>query len=334
LWLGAFDLSSLKELGELRIIRIVERSLGRSRIDVVGFGDDVSAVRLKDDRLAVLKTDMLVGSTDVPPGMTMKQAARKAVVANVSDLAAKGVRPYAGLVALGLPAALTKHDVQEIAKGLSSGAKEYRFPLLGGDTNESKDLVISIGLLGLIDRKKIILRSGAGIGDIVAVTGDFGSTSAGLRAILDRKIRPEKLPPGLARAVYHPHAELDIGLRLATTGAITASIDSSDGLAWSLHELSKMSHIGIRLAMVPVSTAAREFAARYGYDPLDLALYGGEEYRLIVTVKRPLLRAAQRASRGRLRPIGVVTKRTEGVHLSMKGKDMKIEMKGWEHFRH
>ena len=312
----------------------MERFLGTSRRVVVGFGDDISAVRLPNHQLAVLKTDMLVGSTDVPPGMTMRQAARKAVVANVSDLAAKGAKPYAGLVALGLPATPTRRDVREIARGLSEGAKEYQFPLVGGDTNESKDLVISIALFGLIDEKKIVLRSGAKVGDIVAVTGEFGSSSAGLRAVLDRRISPEKLPHALAQALYHPTAELDLGLRLASAGAITASIDSSDGLAWSLHELSKMSGVGIRVEAVPVSDAARQFSARYGYDASDLALYGGEEYHLIVTVKPALLHIAQKAARGRLKAIGVVTRRSEGIRLARSGGDIMIRMKGWEHFRH
>ena len=311
----------------------MEKTLGTSARDVVGFGDDVSAVRLTNNQLAVLKTDMLVGSTDVPPGMTMRQTARKAIVANVSDFVAKGVRPYAGIIALGLPASLTRHDVQQLANGLRDGAKEYRFPLIGGDTNESKDLVISVSLFGVIKRNRIVLRSGARIGDIVAVTGKFGSTSAGLRAILDKKILPQKLPRELARAVYRPSAQLDIGMRLAATGTVTSSIDSSDGLAWSLHELSKISRIGIRVSNIPVSKAAKEFATGYGYDPLDLALYGGEEYNLIVTVKPHQLTIAQKAAHGRLTPIGIVTHRAEGVHFSKDGEDVKIEMKGWEHFR-
>ena len=311
----------------------MEQSFGTSRRTVVGFGDDISALRLTRHKLAVLKTDMLVGSTDIPPGMTLRQAARKAVVANVSDLAAKGAKPYAGLVALGLPAVLTEHDVLEIARGLSESARDYGFPLVGGDTNESKDLVISIALFGLIDERKMVLRSGAKVGDIVAVTDSFGSAPAGLRALLDGKIRPQRLPQALARAVYHPRAELDLGLRLASTGAITASIDSSDGLAWSLHELSKMSGVGIRIGSVPISRAASEFAGRYGYEASDLALYGGEEYHLIVTVNPPLLRKAQHAARGRLRAIGVVTKKSEGIRLVRRNGDIKIKMKGWEHFR-
>jgi thiamine-monophosphate kinase len=276
---------------------------------------------------------MLVGSTDVPPGMTMKQAARKAVIANVSDFAAKGAKPYVGLVALGLPANLTIHDVKEIAAGLSEGAKEYRFPLVGGDTNESKDLVISIALFGTVDERKVILRSGARIGDIVAITGEFGATAAGLRAVLDRKIPANKLPREFANAVYRPTAKLELGLRLASTGAITASIDSSDGLAWSLHELSRINHIGIKVEAVPISRAVKQFAACYEYNALDLALYGGEEYQLILTVKPNLLRIAQNAARGRLKPIGVVTQISEGIRLATSDGNIKIRMKGWEHFR-
>jgi thiamine-monophosphate kinase len=311
----------------------MERSFGTSRRAVVGFGDDISAVRLPNHQLAVLKTDMMVGSTDIPPGMTWRQAARKAVVANVSDLAAKGVRPYAGIVALGLPRTLTKKNVLEIAAGLSGAAKEYNFPFVGGDTNESKDLVISIALFGLIEARKLMLRSGAKMGDIVAVTGEFGSASAGLRAVLDRLIRPRKLPRALSDAIYYPKAELDIGLRLASTGAVSASIDSSDGLAWSLHQLSEMSKVGIRVDAVPVSKAAREFATRFGCNASDLALYGGEEYNLIITVKPALLRAAQIAARGRLKQIGFVTKKTEGVRLARMDGDVEIRMEGWEHFR-
>jgi len=328
-----WDVSSLSRLGESGIIRIMERSLGKSRRDAVGFGDDVSAVSLSKSRLAVLKTDMLVGSTDVPPGMTMRQAARKAIVANVSDLAAKGVKPFAGLVALGLPPTFTAHDILDIGHGLRHGSREYGFPILGGDTNESKDLVISLSLFGLTEKRKIMLRSGAKTGDIVAVTGDFGLTSAGLRALLDKKIRPERLPYELARAVYRPVAELKLGLRLAATGSVTSTIDSSDGLAWSLHEIAKMSNVGIRLKDVPVSKAAKDFAARHGYDAGKLALYGGEEYILIITVKPSQLDSAQEAARGRLRPIGIVTPRNEGVYLSRDGKDIEIEKKGWEHFR-
>ena len=327
------ELPSLRDLGELRIIGILERSLGTSRNTVVGFGDDVSAVKMSDGKVAVLKTDMLVGSTDIPPGMTMRQAAHKAVVANVSDLAAKGARPLAGLVALGLPANLTKKDVQEIAVGLSGAAREYQFPLVGGDTNESNDLTISIALFATARRGQLVLRSGARVGDIVAVSGEFGAASVGLKALLQQNVRPDRLPRALYQAVYNPGAQLDLGLRLCDSGALTASIDSSDGLAWSLHELSRASSVGIRIDHVPVSKAAEQFAARYRYRAIDLALYGGEEYCLVVTVNPEGFSSAQKAAHGELRAIGVVTRKFTGVRLRHGGAEVKVAMKGWEHFR-
>jgi len=248
-------------------------------------------------------------------------------------LAVKGVRPLAGVVALGLPANLSKQDVRDIASGLARTAREYGFPLVGGDTNEAKDLMISIALFALARRRQLVLRSGARPDDIVAVTADFGDTAAGLKALLEKKMRPSQLARPLYEAVYNPRAQLDLGLKLAASGAISASIDSSDGLAWSLHELSRSSHVGIRLDTVPVSKAAMKFADLYGYDGKALALYGGEEYHLVLTVQRSSFAAASRMANGRLKPIGAVTQEFRGVRLRDNGKEIAVARRGWEHFK-
>jgi thiamine-monophosphate kinase len=325
---------SIRELGELGVIRILEQKLGTSPRMAVGFGDDVSAVKLDDGRkVLVLKTDMLVGSTDVPPGMTLRQAARKALVANVSDMAAKGVRPSAGLVALGLPARLTKRDANAIADGLRDAAREYRFPLVGGDTNESRDLTISISLFGLANSNQLVLRSGARVGDVIVVTGEFGSTTSGLKALIEKKKQPNKLPRQLFDAVYYPQAQLELGLRLAGSGALTSSIDSSDGLAWSLHELAKASRVGVRIDSVPISRATLKFASECGYDANELAFYGGEEYHIIATVKPAKVKFVKQTGHGKLIVIGRVTSRTSGVTFMHEGRELRVERKGWEHFR-
>jgi thiamine-monophosphate kinase len=311
----------------------MEHSFGVSDRTVVGFGDDVSAVQLPGDRIAVLKTDMFVGSTDLPPGMTFRQAAWKAVVANVSDMAAKGVRPMAGLVALGLPRSLSSTDVQEIAKGLSEAARNYRFPLIGGDTNESKDLTISIAMFALANRSHLILRTGAKLRDIVAVTGEFGSTSAGLKSVLNYGISCKRIPRDLYDALYHPRARLELGLRLAASRAINSSIDSSDGLAWSLHQLSESNGIGILIDDIPVAKAAREFAKQHRLRSRDLALYGGEEYELVLTIPPAKFSRAYRAARGNLLRIGFVTDMFRGVRMKVDGEILPVKKKGWEHFR-
>ncbi len=323
------------ELGERGIIEVLRRRFDVMADAPVGFGDDVSAVALGGGQVAVLKTDMLVGKTDVPEGMSLWQAARKAIVMNVSDFAAKGVVPKAALVALGLPRSLLRENIEEIARGLNAGARQYGAYVVGGDTGEASDLVVAVSLFGTAERKALMLRGGARVGDVVAVTGFFGESAAGLRLLLNGFSVSKEQREVLVGAVFMPQARLKEGLALSGSGAVTASIDSSDGLAWSLHELARMSRVGFVVNSVPVADEVKCFAEFNGLDALELALYGGEEYELVVTVKPKLwvdAESAVEAVGGRLLPIGKVT-RDRQVVLEMDGKKRLIESRGWEHFK-
>ena len=226
----------------------------------VPFGDDVSAVNLDQKQVAVLKTDMLVGKTDVPRNMSLWQAARKAIVMNVSDFASKGAQPTAALVSLGLPRDIMRKDIEEIARGLNAGAREYGAYIIGGDTGEASDLIISISLFGTAEKTALMLRSGAKPGDILAVTGFFGKSASGLRLLLDNYSFSPNLSEVLLNAVCMPKAKLKEGLALSHSGAVSASMDSSDGLAWSLHEIGKMSEVGFTVNSVPVADEVKRFA--------------------------------------------------------------------------
>ena len=326
---------SLSEIGERSAIEII-----RNRLDImpgspVPFGDDVAAVTIREERVAILKTDMLVGKTDVPDAMSLLQAARKAVVMNVSDFAAKGVQPIAALVSLGLPRAFSTKDVEEIADGLNKGAREYGAYVVGGDTGEACDLVVALSLYGTALKSMLMLRNGGKPGDVVAVTGFFGKPAAGLQ-LLSRKEKPkDELEKALVDSVFMPHARLREGLALAASKAVSASIDSSDGLAWSLHELSRVNDVGFVVEKVPVAEEARRFGESRQVDALELALYGGEEYELIVTVRPERWRDAEAAAEavdGKLLAIGRVTEQ-KLVVLENDGKRSLIEPRGWEHFK-
>lgn len=324
-----------KEIGERRIIKLIQNRLSTMPDLPVPFGDDISAVEIGGGRVAVLKTDMLVDKTDMPRGMSLWQAARKAVVMNMSDFAAKGVKPVALLVSLGLPRHFMRKDVEEIARGLNAGAQEYGAYVIGGDTNESSDMVVSVSLFGTAKRKALMLRSGAKAGDIVAVTGFFGKTTAGLRLLLDGYAASKELREVLLRSVCMPKARLKEGLALCSSGAISASIDSSDGLAWSLHELARTSRVGLVINSVPVAEEVMRFAEFNRLDAVELALYGGEEYELVVTVKPKRWVDAETAvesAGGRLLPIGKVT-RDKRVLLNVDGKTCAVASRGWEHFK-
>lgn len=324
-----------KDVGERKIIELILERLEKMPKMPIPFGDDVSAFDIGDGKLAVLKTDMLVDKTDVPPGMSFWQAARKAVVMNVSDFAAKGVKPLVILVSLGLPRKLTEKGIDEIGSGLNAGAREYGAYVIGGDTNEASDLVISISLFGIAKKGEVMLRSGAKPGDIVAVTGFFGKTAAGLKILVEGFEASEKIRKAFVDSVLMPKARLNEGLALSQTKAVTSAIDSSDGLAWSLHEISRASKVGFLIDKLPTAKETEKFAEINNLDPSELTLYGGEEYELVLTLKPKLWKKAERTVEevgGKLLPIGKVTAE-EQILLEMKGKRTVIEPRGWEHFK-
>jgi len=323
-------LNKVETLGERKIIEVIRNQLELMPHMPVPFGDDVSAFSIGDEKLAILKTDMLVGKTDVPPQMNLYQAARKAVIMNISDFVAKGVKPVAILVSLGLPKGMTEKDVEAIANGLNAGAREYGAYVLGGDTSEASDLVVSCAVFGVAKKNALMLRSGAQPGDVVAVTGPFGKTAAGLKILMTCVSLSAPLKKRLVDSVLMPKARLGEGLALAESGAVTASIDSSDGLAWSLHELARASQVGFVIDNLPMAEESIEFARLHKLDPIELCMYGGEEYELVVTVKPALYEKARK--KVRLIRIGHVTaKRT--LMLKLRGKRTPIQARGWEHFK-
>jgi thiamine-monophosphate kinase len=326
--------SRAKNLGEHRIIEIIQKHFTPMPNMPVPFGDDVSAVTINQNQVAVLKTDMLVAKTDVPDEMSLFQAARKALIMNISDFASKGVRPTAALVALGLPANFSQKNIEEIGYGLNAGAQEYGAYIIGGDTSETSDLIISISLYGTADQSALMLRSGANPGDVLAVTGFFGKSAAGLRLLLGGCLT-FKNAKGLLDSVVMPKARLAEGLALGGCGTVSASMDSSDGLAWTLHELARLSNVGFELDKVPVAPEVKRFAELNSLDELELALYGGEEYELVATIKPEgwaVAVAAVEAAGGQLLSIGKTIEQKQ-ISLKTDGKQVPIEARGWEHFK-
>jgi thiamine-monophosphate kinase len=326
--------SSAKELGERKIIELILECLDQMPNMQLPFGDDASAVDLGTNKLAVINMDMLVSKTDVPKTMNLWQAARKAVIMNISDLAAKGAQPKVILASIGVPPNMTKTDIQQIGNGLNSGAREYNAYILGGDTNEASDLVISCMALGVCHKNHLIKRSSAEPGDYLATTGSFGKTAAGLKILINGLSAP-KNSEELVESVLMPKARVKEGVILAQSKVATASIDSSDGLAWSLYELSQASNVGFHLDKVPIAPEAERFAELHGFDPLELALYGGEEYELLVTVNPKHWQTAQKTVEtvgGNLTKLGQVTEDRK-ILLETGEKTVVIEARGWQHFK-
>jgi thiamine-monophosphate kinase len=302
----------------------------------IPFWDDASGIHLGDGRVLVINTDMLVWKTDVPAGMTPFQAGRKAVVMNVSDLGAKGVQPIAFMPNLAVPSDIPVVNVVEMAKGFESGVREYNAYVVGGDTNEACDVIISGSALGFIEEKKIMRRSGgAKPGHILAVSGVFGLTSVGFLHLLDGiELSPEVKSAAL-ESIYMPRARVKEGIALANTGVVTSCIDSSDGLSVSLYDLRRSMGYGFIVNELPIHPLVSKFVELRGIDPVSVAMNGGEEYELVFTYppdKESRIKSALDAAGCKLIKIGVVSEREDIVY--QQNEDIiSIEKGGWDHFR-
>ena len=326
---------TVSEIGERSLIEIFMKHLTPMPGMPIPFWDDASAIDIGNNRAIVVNTDMLVWETDVPKGMTPFQAARKAIVMNISDLAAKGVKPIAFMPSLAIPGDYSVGDAEELIKGFEAGARMYDSYVVGGDTNEACDVIISGLAMGIIEMGKIMKRdNGVKPGHELAVTGNFGLTSAGFKHLLDGTPMPEALNKAILNSIYLPEARVKEGLVLAETGCVTSCMDSSDGLSVSLYDLTRSSGYGFTLDHIPVHPTAEKFAVYNDIDPNELALCGGEEYELVFTYSPRDRRKVARALEGvgcELITLGTVTD-GEDIVYHHEGTIVPIKKGGWDHF--
>ena len=150
--------TAMTKLDEKEIIQIFQKNLNNKKF----LSEDVEVFNLDKSKI-IVKTDTLVESTDIPNTMNLRDAARKSVMACVSDFAAKGVRPQYGTISVNLPKKITRSQINQISKGFGEASKEYGIFISGGDTNEGKETVFNVCVFG--KDKNITSRKGAKIGD-------------------------------------------------------------------------------------------------------------------------------------------------------------------------
>ncbi len=331
------------ELSEDELIEAIRRVLsGEEPGVVVGLGDDAAVVE-RGTGQTVLTTDLLVEGVHFELGsISPRDLGWKSIVVNVSDVAAMAASPRYALASIGLSPQVEASWVMELYGGMRAACEEHAIALVGGDTNRSPAVVISVAVTGEVAPGRAVLRSTAQPGDVIVVTGELGAAAGGLalsRAHPSRAADALSQPWGreLVGALERPTARVGEGQTLAGAGA-TAMMDLSDGLAKDLGRLCRASGVGARVELerVPVARSLRAAAETLGLDPLELAIGGGEDYELLATLDVTDVDRARAELRERygvsLTEIGVIIEGRDLLAVDAHGDASPLEPKGWDHF--
>jgi thiamine-monophosphate kinase len=305
-------------------------------------GDDAALVE-PGHGAVLLTTDLLVEGVHFELSMAPRDLGYKALVANISDVAAMAGSPRYALVSTVLSEAVGPPWVIELYGGMLEACKEHACAIVGGDLSRGREVVVSVTITGEVSHRDVVSRTGARPGDRIVVTGWLGGAAGGLalgRAGDDvvRRAAGTDWERELSLALDRPVARVGEGQTLAQCGA-TAMMDVSDGLALDLTRLCAASSVGarVRLDDVPVHPALRHLAGMLpGHDPLELALSGGEDYELLATIPEDRVTEAMELLNGRygtrLHGIGEVAATQEVVAVGADGAERPLEPKGWDHF--
>jgi len=274
----------VKDLAEKKLIDRLTTLVKISTTPKLAKYDDVFYLESMNKGNVVIHTDMLVGKTDVPSIMELYHVGVKSVIMNVSDLIVKGVVPRGMIVSLGLPGNMLLNDFDSMIKGIGETAEKYGIKYIGGDLNEADDLIVDITMIGFHE-DVLIPRNGIKSRNVVASTGEFGFTTAGLYLVLNGFAGKcnKKYTPFL-NAVLKPALNYDAILNIARRKGIIASIDSSDGLSACLMDLLDVNDYGFLIDNAPVNALIKDFSADYKFPVPDLLFNGGEEYHAIFII--------------------------------------------------
>lgn len=317
--------ATLGEQGESAVLRRIFPRLPDAAVALVGPGDDAAVLAAPDGRY-VVTTDMMVHGPDFRLAWsTPHDLGWKAAATNLSDIAAMGARPTALVVALAAPPETAVEMLESFADGLRDACAELApgCGVVGGDLSVSDTLTIAVTAFGDLEGRDAVLRSGARVGDTVAVSvsrgAALGLAAEGLALLFERALDENGAPdaararalrsefPAALGAQLTPRPPLADGIAAAVAGA-TAMLDLSDGLAIDARRIADASGVAIDLDASAIGSV--------------VALAGGEDHALLATFPAGV------ALPGGFRVVGVVR---AGTGLLVDGRPY-TERGGWDPF--
>jgi len=309
---------NIKELGgEFQFINRIKKK-SKNRNVIVDIGDDCAVIEYNDDSYHLYTTDMLVeGDHFSLDYFSPYQIGIKVMESNASDIAAMGGKPVYSLISLSLKEDTTVEFIDGVYNGINEICERYNFDLIGGDTTHGDKIVISLTLIGQVDKNKLKLRSAAEIGDLIVVSGPLGGSTAGLKLFLNTIDGFDEIKK------YHTNPISEIKNLPKILPVAKAMEDVSDGLASEIRNICKMSKVGAKIfrEKIPLNKGIKKSSSLLDDDPYDYALFGGEDFKLVYTVNK----------NDRHKIYGtVVGEIIKGEKILLDGKELKNY--GYDHF--
>ena len=332
----------LKQIGEFGFINKISRGcLIRPDNIIKAIGDDAAAFTVASDQVSLITTDLLVERIHfIRKTISGFDLGYKSIAVNLSDIAAMGGQAREAFVSIGIPLTCPLDYLEAVYDGMKHLAAKFDINILGGDTTGSEnDLIINVVVHGTVAKDRLLCRNTAEPGDIIFSTGYLGDSKAGLHLILNNLPVDSTEMQTLYRAHVLPEPHLREGRFLASQSGIRAAIDISDGLSADLSHIAEQSAVGAKIyaAEIPVSASLQKFCAAFGFDPLEYALSGGEDYTLLCTVApQKAEEIAQKFQNEFNRPLFRIGETTAGSRLEIiypDGTSKPISPLGWDHFR-
>lgn len=330
---------SAKPSGEDNLIGRYFRPLARDP-SAFGLRDDAAAITPPPGCDLVLTTDAVIEGVHFFPGDPADTIAKKALRANLSDLAAKGAEPLGFLLTLALPKSIDEEWVAAFADGLAADIEIYKCPLLGGDTDGTPGLLsISITAFGKVPHGKMVRRAGAKAGDAIVVTGTLGDSALGLVLRRDSKLAARAKLNDEEQA-YLLERYLVPQPRMALAKALRshahAAMDISDGLAGDAVKLAAVSGVSARIetARLPLSGAAQKWLAAEPAS-IETVLTGGDDYEILAAVPPAALPALHKAAQESAVPLSQLGTAGTGAGIEIIGPDrrpMQLKRLSYSHF--
>lgn len=320
---------TVAEMGELALIE----QLRPFCAEVVG--DDAALISVLPEHQLVVTSDLLVDTVHFSDRTTPPfTVGWRAAAANLSDLAAMGAQPLGITVALGLPGETPWLWLKALYQGMADCLAAHGGAIIGGDICRAQQRTVAITALGQVRPEQAIRRDTAVPGMSVVATGPHGASRAGLAVLLGEL--ESAAAPGWIRAHQQPIPRFDVIEHLHQLiplgSAAIAGMDSSDGLANALLQISRSSRIGMRIERDRIPLPPDLITAVGAQTALDWALYGGEDFELVLCLPPDV--AQQVTQRGWAIAIGTTTD-TGTVQLVSTDRDPAITTlthRGFQHF--